>query len=111
VTSQLSVALVALSLALPGHAQSSPSEAIDARTARADKQCATLQRKIAKEEGSLSSFEQTIAADKKGRESCSTKPMCGRYDEAIKVMEARKVEHAGRLAKLKSDAAQACKSS
>ena len=62
-------------------------------------------------EDPLSSFDQTIATDQKGRESCSTKPMCARYDEAIKAMKSRKVEHEARLAKFKSDAAEACKSS
>ena len=104
------VAFVALSVALPSLGQSPPPESTDARTG-AGKKCETLQRRIAKEQSSLSSFDQTIATDQKGRESCSTKPMCARYDEAIKAMKSRKVEHEARLAKFKSDAAEACKSS
>jgi septal ring factor EnvC (AmiA/AmiB activator) len=75
------------------------------------KKCDTLKQRIAKEESSLATFEQTLAQDKKGRESCSTKPMCARYDDAIKRMETRKSEHEQRLAKFKADAVQACAAS
>jgi hypothetical protein len=103
------VALLALGLTLPGLAQTSSSDAGEAQSAR--KKCDTLKLRIAKEQSSLASFEQTIAADKKGRETCSTKPMCARYDEAIKKMEARKAQHDARLEKLKPDADAACKPS
>ena len=103
------VALLALGLALPSLAQTSSSGAGEAPIA--GKKCDALKQRIAKEQSSLASFEQTIAADKKGRESCSTKPMCARYDEAIKKMEARKTQHEARLEKLKPDADAACKPS
>src|SRR5436190_24140658 len=77
----------------------------------ANKKCDPPQRRIAKEQSSLEAFDDTLAKDKKGRESSSTKPMCARYDEALKSMEARKAEHEQRLAKFKSDAEEACKSS
>jgi hypothetical protein len=107
----LIVTLLALGLTLPGPglAQTSSSDAGEASSA--GKKCGTLKQRIAKEQSSLASFEQTIAADKKGRESCSTKPMCARYDEAIKKMEARKAQHEARLEKLKPDADAACKPS
>jgi hypothetical protein len=108
--SSIPLALVTLAFALPIHAQDPSPEGSNSET-RAGKKCDTLQRRIAKEESSLTSFEQTLATDRKGRESCSTKPMCARYDQAIKAMEARKSEHQTRLSKLKSDAVEACKSS
>jgi len=101
---------LALGFALPTYAQDSSTEAGNAGS-HADKKCDTLRRRIAKEESSLSSFEQTLATDRKGRETCSTKPMCARYDEAIKSMEARKAQHESRLAKFKSDAAETCRQS
>ena len=102
------IALLATGCALPTLAQTSPADEGGAGTA--SKKCDTLKRRIAKEQSSLASFEQTIAADKKGRETCSTKPMCARYDEAIKTIEARKAQHEARLAKFKSDADAECKS-
>jgi hypothetical protein len=103
------VTLLGLGLTVPGLAQTSSSDPGETQSAR--KKCDTLKQRIAKEQSSLAAFEQTIAADKKGRETCSTKPMCARYDQAIKAMEARKSEHQTRLSKLKSDAVEACKSS
>ena len=103
------VTLLATALALPGLAQTPSSEGGEAQSA--SKKCDTLKLRIAKEQTSLASFEQTIAKDKKGRETCSTKPMCTRYDEAIKKMEARKAQHETHLEKFKSDADAACKPS
>ena len=82
----------------------------DAQTA-ANKKCDIVQRRIAKEEKSLASFDEMIAADRKGRETCASKPMCARYDQAIKAMESRKAQHQARLAKLRTDAETACKPS
>ena len=103
------VTLLAMGLALPSLAQTSSSDAGEAQSA--SKKCDTLKQRIAKEQSSLASFEQTIATDKKGRETCSTKPMCARYDEAIKKIEARKAQHEARPEKFKSDADAACKTS
>jgi hypothetical protein len=108
--SSIPLALLALAFALPIHAQDPGAKGSNAES-RVGKKCDTLQRRIAKEESSLSSFEQTLATDRKGRETCSTKPMCARYDQAIKAMEARKSEHETRLAKFRSDAVEVCKSS
>ena len=102
--------LFLLALATASYAQQASPGSSDPQP-RQDKKCETLQRHIAKEQSSLESFEDTLAKDKKGRESCSTKPMCMRYDQAIKAMEARKSEHAERLAKFKADAEGSCKPS
>ena len=107
ICARLGIVLLATGFALPCIAQSPRSGDPD----KTNKQCETLKLRIAKEESSLATFEQTLAQDKKGRESCSTKPMCARYDDAIKRMEARKSEHQERLAKFKADAVQACAAS
>lgn len=101
--------LVAIAVASQSHGQI-PSKDAGVSTGQ-NKKCDTLERRIAKEQSSLASFEQTIATDKRGRESCSTKPMCARYDQAIKAMEARKKEHEARLAKFRTEAEQTCKPS
>lgn len=76
----------------------------------ANKKCDTWQRRVAKEEKSLADASDSIAKDTRGRESCATKGACERYDQAIKSMEARRLRHETRLAKLKSDAEKACNS-
>jgi len=103
------VMLLATGLAHPGLARTSSSDAGEGPGA--NRKCDTLKRRIAKEQSSLASFEQTIAADKKGRETCSTKPMCARYDEAIKPIGARKAQHEAHLEKFKSDLDAACQPS
>jgi septal ring factor EnvC (AmiA/AmiB activator) len=103
--------LIALTVALPAYAQIPPAPAEQQSQSAAKKKCDSLQRHIAKEQKSLASFDETIATDKKGRETCASKPMCTRYDQAIKAMEARKAQHEARLAKFRSDAENACKPS
>jgi hypothetical protein len=102
--------LIALTFALPAFAQI-PPPAGDQSQSATNKKCDSMQRRVAKEQKSLASFDETIAADKKGRETCASKPMCARYDQAIKAMEARKAQHETRLAKFKSEAEDACKPS
>jgi hypothetical protein len=103
--------LIAWTLALPAFAQIPPAPAGEQSRSAATRKCDSMQRHIAKEQKSLASFDETIATDKKGRETCASKPMCARYDQAIKAMEARKVQHEARLAKFKSEAESACKPS
>ncbi|SRR6266550_2712921 len=107
---RFAAALFALTFALPAAAQIPPPEAEHSPSA-ANRKCDSMQRRIAKEQKSLASFDETIATDKKGRETCASKPMCARYDQAIKAMEARKAQHETRLAKFKSEAEEACKPS
>ena len=110
-TTQVAWTLIALTIALPAFAQIPPAPAEQQSQSAANRKCDSIQRHIAKEQKSLASFDETIATDKKGRETCASKPMCARYDQAIKAMEARKAQHEARLAKLKSDAENACKPS
>ncbi|HYT97106.1 MAG TPA: hypothetical protein VEO36_07275 [Casimicrobiaceae bacterium] len=107
---RFAAALFALTFALPAAAQIPPPEAEHSPSA-ANRKCDSMQRRIAKEQKSLASFDETIATDKKGRETCASKPMCARYDQAIKAMEARKAQHETRLAKFKSEAEEVCKPS
>jgi hypothetical protein len=103
-------ALIGLTLALPASAQIPPPAGEHSPSA-ANRKCDSMQRRVAKEQKSLASFDETIATDKKGRDTCASKPMCARYDLAIKAMEARKAQHETRLAKFKSEAEDVCKPS
>jgi hypothetical protein len=109
-STRFAAALFALAFALPTAAQIPPPPGGHSPTA-SNRKCDAMQRRIAKEQKSLASFDETIATDKKGRETCASKPMCARYDQAIKAMEARKAQHETRLAKFKSEAEEVCKPS
>jgi len=103
--------LIALTVGLPSFAQIPPAPAGEQSQSAANKKCDSMQRHIAKEQKSLASFDETIATEKKGRETCASKAMCARYDQGIKTIEARKTQHEARLAKFKSDAENVCKPS
>ena len=105
--SPLLIAL-ALSAALPASAQSPAPTATGA--AEPSKSCLTARKKEDKEQRSLTSANDSIAKDRKARESCSSKSMCARYDSAITAMEKRQARHETRLARFKEDVEKACKS-
>ena len=73
------------------------------------KQCVTARKKVDVEQRSLTTAVDSLARDRKGRESCSSKSMCERYDAAITATEKRQARHETRLARFKEDAANACK--
>jgi hypothetical protein len=111
--------LVSLSLALfaafPSRAQPAPAAATATATASTapepTKQCMTARKKADTEQRSLTAATDSIAKDKKARESCSSKSMCARYDTAISAMEKRQARHETRLARFKEDLANDCKAS
>jgi hypothetical protein len=102
--------LVALLLcaALPASAQTAPPATASA-AAEPSKACQTARKKEDKEQRSLTSANESIARDRKARESCSSKSMCARYDSAITAMEKRQARHETRLARFREDVAKACK--
>jgi hypothetical protein len=97
---------LALSAALPAAAQA-PAPATGAT--EPTKSCMTARKKEDKEQRSLTAANESIAKDRKGRESCSSKSMCARYDSAITAMEKRQARHETRLARFREDVEKACK--
>jgi hypothetical protein len=100
--------LLALALSLPASAQTAAPVA-NVGAAEPTKQCMTARKKEDKEQRSLTFANESIARDKKGRESCSSKSMCERYDAAISAMEKRQARHETRLARFKEEVEKACK--
>jgi hypothetical protein len=88
---------------VPGSAGTSASQA-----ALPNKKCDSAHRRVAKEERSLASADETIARDKEARAACGSKTACARFDQAIKAMEMRKSRHETRLAKFKADVDKVC---
>jgi hypothetical protein len=106
--------LLALALASPAIAQpAQPATTTGSATTATEpsKQCVTARKKAEKEQRSLTTATDSIAHDKKARESCSSKSMCERYDTAISAMEKRQARHETRLARFKEDVANDCKGS
>jgi hypothetical protein len=99
------LALVVLMSGSLAHAQDTGTAAKPA----VNRKCDSWQRRVAAEEKSLVDASDSIAEDKRARESCATKGACARYDQAIKSMEARRSRHETRLARFKVDAEKACK--
>ena len=73
------------------------------------KQCLTARKKVDKEQRSLTAAIDSIARDKKARESCSSRACAQRYDSAISAMEKRQARHETRLTRFKEDVDKACK--
>jgi hypothetical protein len=100
---------LALSAPLPSAAQA-PAPVADMGAAEVSKSCTTARKKEDKEQRSLTSANESLAKDRKARESCSSKSMCARYDSAIAAMEKRQARHETRLSRFKEDVEKACKS-
>ena len=103
------IAVLVLAASTPQAAAQSAAPAAGAAGAEPTKQCLTARKKEDKEQRSLTAAIDSIARDKKARESCSSKSMCARYDSAITAMEKRQGRHETRLTRFKEDVDKACK--
>src|SRR5450432_3345725 len=104
-TARLLPFFIALAWVWPAGAQPVANPA----AAEPSKPCLTATKKVAAEQRSLSAAVDSLAHDKKARESCSSKSMCERYDTSISATEKRRARHETRVARFKEDAAKACK--
>ena len=100
-----------LALTLAGASASFAASPDSAAVPESTKKCSTARKQADKEQQSLTSATDSIAHDKKARESCSSKSMCARYDAAISAMEKRQARHETRLARFKEDLEKSCASS
>jgi hypothetical protein len=102
--------LFAVTFALPASAQpAAPAPGASATGPEPSKQCVTARKKEDREQRSLTAATDSLARDRKARESCSSKSMCTRYDTAISAMEKRQARHETRLMRFKEDVDKACK--
>jgi hypothetical protein len=100
--------LAAAAIVTPSQAQQAANPS-PAPAAEPTKQCVTARKKVDVEQRSLVQATDSLARDKKARESCSSKSMCSRYDTAISAGEKRRARHETRLARFKEDVDKACK--
>ena len=92
-----------VAFALPAAAQTAIPSAADPA-----KECVTARKRLDKEQRSLAAATESLAHDKKARESCSSKSMCTRYDTAIRATEKRQARHETRLTRFKEEVGKAC---
>ena len=90
---------------------SAPAPAANPSSQEPSKSCVTARKKEDREQRSLNAAVDSIARDRKARESCSSKSMCTRYDAAISAMEKRQARHETRLTRFREDVDKACKAS
>ena len=74
-----------------------------------DKRCESAKRKIDREQRALAATADGIARDQRARESCTSRSMCSRYDNAIGDAQRRLVRREARLARFRDEASEACK--
>jgi hypothetical protein len=97
-------ALLAMALAAPDSAQSSPP------TSPISKQCESAKRKVAREQKALSATADGLARDRRARETCTNRNACSRYDSAIDDAQRRMVLREARLTRFHHEASALCKS-
>lgn len=107
-TRMLCLLPVLLAVAFAGAAPSLAASPEPAAAPEPTKKCSTARKQADKEQRSLTAATDSIAHDKKARESCSSKSMCARYDAAISAMEKRQARHETRLARFKEDLEKSC---
>jgi hypothetical protein len=100
----LLICLPMVALPLPATAQT----AAPPPAPNPSKACVTAKKRLDAEQRSLAGAIESLARDKKARESCSSKSMCTRYDTAISATEKRQARHETRLTRFKDEAAKAC---
>ena len=103
------LALWVMTLAAPGRAQT-PAPAEPAPVAASvSKQCESAQRKVIREQKALTATADGIARDQRARESCTSRSVCVRYDEAIRDAQRRVVRREARLARFRDEASASCR--
>src|SRR4029079_11049024 len=85
------LALWAMTLAMPGRAQTpAPAEPVPAAAA-VSQQCEAAQRKGVREQKALTATADGITRDQRAREGCTSRSVCARYDDAIRDAQRRMV--------------------
>jgi len=100
-------ALLAAAHAGPGLTQTSavaPPGAV-----HESKQCESAKKKIDREQKSVTAASESIAKDRRARETCATRSTCSRYDDSITAMERRKSRHEARQNRFRDEAVEACR--
>jgi len=104
-------ALLAMTLAVPGRAQTPSVAPAEPSTlvAPISKQCESAKRKVDREQKALSATADGAARDRRAREGCTSRSVCSRYDTAISDAQRQMARRETRLARARSEAIESCK--
>jgi hypothetical protein len=103
---------LALTLALvgvvptPARAQAGPAQASAAGPA--SKRCNAMHAKVAREEKARNATSEAIAKELRGRETCTSKSQCARYDSALRSLDKRLAQQQARVDRFGGEVRSTC---
>jgi hypothetical protein len=95
----LAVAALSCAMVVIAAAQSAPAPT---------KACETARKKIDREQKSIDSAAESIARDRRARQTCTSRVLCSRLDASIESAERRKARHDARLVRFRQEVVQEC---
>jgi len=72
------------------------------------KACETARKKIDREQKSIDNAAESVARDRKARETCTSRVLCSRLDAAIESASRRQARHEARLARFQKEVVDKC---
>ncbi|MFO1414939.1 MAG: hypothetical protein U1F10_13715 [Burkholderiales bacterium] len=72
------------------------------------KACETARKKIDREQKSIAGAAESIARDRKARETCTSRVLCSRLDASIDSTMRRQARHEARLVRFEKEVADKC---
>jgi hypothetical protein len=76
--------------------------------AKPTKACETARKKIDREQKSIDSAAESVARDRKARETCTSRVLCSRLDAAIESASRRQARHEVRLKRFEQEVTDKC---
>ena len=72
------------------------------------KACETARKKIDREQKSIDSAAESVARDRKARETCASRVLCSRLDASIESASRRQARHEARLVRFQKEVVDKC---
>lgn len=72
------------------------------------KACETARKKIDREQKSIAGAAESVARDRKARETCTSRVLCSRLDAAIESTSRRQERHEARLVRFQKEVRDKC---
>jgi len=72
------------------------------------KACDTARKKIDREQKSIDNAAESVARDRKARETCTSRVLCSRLDASIESASRRQARHEARLVRFEREVVEKC---
>lgn len=72
------------------------------------KACETARKKIDREQKSIDNAAESVARDRKARETCTSRVLCSRLDASIESTSRRQARHEARLVRFQKEVIDKC---